>query len=206
MWYSRNMSTRDPISDGRRIRTQRSRERILNAVAEALRDPDMEITIPEIAARSGVSASTIFRHFKDRDGLTEAMTERMAARVMKYLDQGPIEAEKLEDRIVTLVRRRVALFEEIGPLLRAGANPVGRRAHHRSERKQLEGVLANESHQALQPALKALSNAESKAVLEAVGILLSADSWAHLRTVRGHGVRASEAILTRALQALTSAS
>lgn len=196
------MATSDSAPDGRRMRTQRSRERILNAVAEALRDPDIEITIPEIAARSGVSASTIFRHFRDRDGLTDALTERTAARVVRYLAQAPIEDDKLEDRIASLVRRRVALFEEIGPLLRAGANPPGRRAHHRSERMKLEGVLANEFRQALQPALEGLSRAESKLVLEAVGTLLSADSWAHLRMVRGQGVHASEAVLIRALRAI----
>ena len=68
-------------ADGRRLRAERNRERILDAVAEALADPDVPITPTGIAARAGVSLSTIVRHFRNRNGLVAALRERTRAQV-----------------------------------------------------------------------------------------------------------------------------
>lgn len=194
-----------PRLDGRRLRSQRSREKILDALAEAIRDPETEITLPAIAARAGVSVSTLFRHFRDRDGVTDALTQRISARVLAHLALPPVESPELRDRVSELVRRRMVLFEEIGAFVRAGSSAPGRRAQHLGQRSDLERQLAREARQALEPALAARPAAEAKAVLEAAGVLLSLDGWAHLRQTRGLGARAAEAILVRGVSSLVDA-
>jgi AcrR family transcriptional regulator len=146
--------------------------------------------------------STLFRHFRDGDGVTEALTHRITERVLAYLALPPVESPDLRDRVSELVRRRVALFEEIGAFVRAGSSAPGRRAHHLGQRSNLEHQLGREARKTLEPALTALPAAEAKAVLEAAGVLLSLDGWAHLRQTRGLGMRATEAILVRGVLAV----
>jgi AcrR family transcriptional regulator len=104
--------------DGRRLRSERSRARILDAVAEALADPDVDLTPAGIAARAGVSVSTIARHFGDREGLVAAMRDRIQTLLLPILSEGPFEGE-LRARIRELLRRRTAMFEIVAPLYRS---------------------------------------------------------------------------------------
>ena len=64
-----------PETDGRKRRRQQSREAILRAMAEAVVEPDFQPSPEWLAARSGYSISTIFRHFGGRDGLAAAIQD-----------------------------------------------------------------------------------------------------------------------------------
>ena len=67
---SRTNEEAEPRVDGRRLRSQRSRQRILDALTEALSKPGADASPERVAAEAGVSISTLFRHFKDVEGLT----------------------------------------------------------------------------------------------------------------------------------------
>ena len=182
-------------ADGRRLRAERNRERILDAVAEALADPDVPITPTGIAARAGVSLSTIVRHFRNRDGLVAALRERMRAQVTPIFRAGPFAGD-LEARLEELVRRRIAVFECVAPVYRAAPRDA-QSAKWREPREQLERILQAQLKEALGDDLSEAD--ESFALLAA---LLSFASWDHLRTTQGVGADRTHTLLVRGALAL----
>jgi AcrR family transcriptional regulator len=75
--------------------------------------------IAKVAERSGVSLRSVYRYFDDTDELVRAAIERNLVRVrplfvLDELGQGP-----LEDRVGRIVGSRLALYDRVGPLMRA---------------------------------------------------------------------------------------
>lgn len=57
----------------KRVDAARNRERILRAARSAFADPDAEISMVELARRSGVGSATLYRNFANRRELLEAL-------------------------------------------------------------------------------------------------------------------------------------
>lgn len=65
------MSTPQPQT--RRSDAQRNREQILTAARAAFADPGSDVSMAEIARRSGVGSATLYRNFANRRALLEAL-------------------------------------------------------------------------------------------------------------------------------------
>ncbi|MDJ0851767.1 MAG: TetR/AcrR family transcriptional regulator [Myxococcota bacterium] len=181
--------------DGRRLRAEQNRARILDAVAEALADPDVAITPAGIAARAGVSISTLVRHFRNRQGLVSALRERIRAQVVPIVQAGPFEGN-VEARVDELVRRRSAIFELVAPVYRAAPRDA-QSTSWREPRERLERVLQAQLRQALPDELS--GDGDTEALL---GALLSFASWDHLRTTQAIDAERAHALLARGALAL----
>jgi TetR/AcrR family transcriptional regulator of autoinduction and epiphytic fitness len=179
-------------ADGRHRRSHRSRERILEAIARAISDPDVVLTPEHIAARAGVSISTIFRHFGDMNGLAAAMRERVAAQAMSYLAAGPFRGD-LRARVRELVRRRSAVYELVGPLQRAALRRSDERKMHELMKKRLHAQMI----EALGPELARAADTEAL-----IDTLLSLGAWMHMRVERGLDAAAAGAQIERGIVAL----
>jgi AcrR family transcriptional regulator len=182
-----------PAGDGRRRRHQQSHQHILHALAEALCEPDIEVTPEQIAARSGYSISTIFRHFGGRDGLVAAMQELVRSRVREHLDAGLFEGD-VRARVGELVRRLAAVFETVAPLLRAVAQDRQRTLGD-TGRRRLDGLVRVQIGAALAEELAALP-ADTADILPAV---LSVAAWSHMRTTQSHSPERAAALLESAV-------
>ena len=69
-----NRVDRPPRADARR-----NREKVLRAAAEAFAASGYDVPLDEIAARAGVGAGTVYRHFPTKEALFEAViTARVA--------------------------------------------------------------------------------------------------------------------------------
>jgi AcrR family transcriptional regulator len=181
--------------DGRRRRSQRSRERILDSVERAILDLDADTAVtPEIiAAGAGVSVSTFFRHFGDLDALAHAMRKRVAARMLPYLKAGPFEGDT-RARVRELLRRRSAIYEIAGPLQRASLRQPRRSRHARASHERFVSVMREQITAALAPELR--DDRESAQIVEA---LLSMGTWTHLRIELQLDVNAAVALTERAV-------
>lgn len=62
-----------PGGAARRTDARRNRERILQAARAAFADPGAEVSMAEIARRSGVGSATLYRNFATRRELLEAL-------------------------------------------------------------------------------------------------------------------------------------
>jgi len=167
-------------SDGRRRRSQRSRERILDAVFAALQNPEIEVTAERVAAEAGLSLSTIFRQFGDMEGLSRAMRERLERKVRPYFLAGPFEGTT-QARVRELLRRRSAIFETLSPILQASLRQARPSQEERDSQGEARGALRAQMAAALAPELAEPAGAARAPVLEA---LLSPETWNHMRSVQ----------------------
>ncbi len=120
-----------------------TRVRILSAVADLLEsDPAEELTMPRVAAASGVSLRTIYRYYTTREDLLEAAGRWIGDELFRH----PYPRDL--DETAELFRVGCVDFDERPGLVRAMAlSQVGReaRGHRRDERlAAIRQALRNE--------------------------------------------------------------
>ncbi len=165
-------------TDGRRLRSEASRGRIVDAMISIVREqggfglPPAEL----IAERAGVGLRTVFRLFEDMDGVYRAMQAVITAEVEPLMEPPPPTGDARRD-LEAEIERRAKLFELILPLQIAAdsqrhRSPALREGRARLVRLQREALLA-----VTPPALAARS--EQMAALE---LAVSFEAWRRLRT------------------------
>ncbi len=75
-----NANLRDELE---RFRSSETRERLLDAAREVASGVGFAAEITEIARRSGISTSTLYRHFVSREALLQALVARAAEEVLE---------------------------------------------------------------------------------------------------------------------------
>lgn len=146
----------DTPIDGRRARRERSRVAVIDAVFALVRDGKIPPTVEDVAARAGVSVSSVFRNFDGLDDVQRQAFEVFGERFAHLFEPAAAADAARADRIVGHVRARLELFETAGPMMYIArhraldyqpiADRVGRnrsaladqtRAHFASEVEQL---------------------------------------------------------------------
>src|SRR5438477_12334446 len=117
----------DPGTDGRRLRSDRSRAAVVEALLTLYEEGVAQPGAAEIARRAGVSERSVFRHFEDLDSLAEATIDRELERVGD-LFRAPAVDGALEERVRALVEQRLALYAATGSVARAASLLVLRSA------------------------------------------------------------------------------
>lgn len=179
-------------TDGRRLRSEASRGRIVDAMIAIVREtgglglPPAEL----VAERAGVGLRTVFRLFEDMDGVYRAMQAVITAEAEPLIAGPPPTGDARQD-LMAEIARRSRLFELILPLQiaadsqrhRSSALQEGR---SRLIRQQREALLA-----VAPPALAA--RREQLAALE---LALSFEAWRRLRTDQDATPDEARAIMT----------
>ena len=102
----------DTQPDGRRQRSQRSREKILRAYWELMLNGDMDPSAAAIAEHAGVGLRSVFRHFEDLDTLLRELMElcydELTPEFMK-----PFKSSEWRDQLLEIVERNVKIWERI---------------------------------------------------------------------------------------------
>lgn len=186
-------------TDGRALRSERSREAIAGALFELVGEGDLEPTAQQVADRADVGIRTVFRHFSDMESLYATLDARLLAEVTPMLRGGPPEGVSLQERADALVADRAALFERIAPYKRA------------SNLKRWRSPYLMEQHRALVVALRArlrqwlpeLRSAPDE-IADALDLVASFEAWDRLRSDQRLGRRRAQATLARAVQALVN--
>lgn len=167
-------------ADGRRVRRDRNRDAVVEALLQLFREGNLDPSSDEIAARSGVSARSIFRYFDDVADLAHAAIMRQQHDVAHLLRIDADPADPTTVKVAALVRQRSELFEAttmVGMAARArGPFHPSVDAGLSETRRQLRAQVAA----LFDPELTALGNA-APAVLTAVDLLGSFENWLLLR-------------------------
>jgi AcrR family transcriptional regulator len=113
-----------------------TRTRILSAVAELLENGDAEeLTMPGVAAASGVSLRTIYRYYPAREDLLEAAGRWIGDELLRH--PYPANLDEVADRF----EEGAADFDEHPGLVRAMAlSQLGRRIRGYRRRERLEAL------------------------------------------------------------------
>ena len=81
---ARSLRNHDHDRDQRRAAR---REELLDAALRAIRRDGPSVSMEAIAAEAGCSKPIVYRHFRDRDGLSEALAARFAGDLVAAVDQ-----------------------------------------------------------------------------------------------------------------------
>lgn len=85
-------------TDGRHLRSERSRSSIVDAMLDLLREGNTNPSSTEIADRAGVTQRTVFNHFVDMDTLMAAVATRNGEHILPLVPAGD-PSGSLEERI-----------------------------------------------------------------------------------------------------------
>ncbi len=182
--------------DGRRLRTEESRRKVVTALLDCVRDGDYDPSAETVAQRAGVGLRTVFRLFSDKEGLYREMSEVVRAQLAS-LTKTPLKGASWRERLDDLMARRFKAFEQVMPYRRAAL------AHAH----QSAVIQANNQAQSatMRQALAALMPQEvlgDRSTFEAVDLMLSVDSWIRLRLDQGLKAPQARATLERAIASL----
>ncbi|MBX9814665.1 MAG: TetR/AcrR family transcriptional regulator, partial [Sphingomonas sp.] len=104
----------DPTSDGRYARSRATRDKIVTALLDLVREGDVSPSAARVAETAGVGLRTVFRHFDEMDTLYRAMAEAIERQVMPLMLK-PFTSEHWRDRLRELTERRIEIYETIMP-------------------------------------------------------------------------------------------
>lgn len=188
--------TATETEDGRKRRSERSREQIIEAMFELVGNGELDPGAARIAEVANVSLRTVFRHFEEVDGLYLEMNRRVQAEVMPIV-QSPFNSTDWRDMMLELVDRRSEVFERILPFRVCGSIRrfrstflmQGHQEFVAMERSILDSVLPED--------------VRSNVVLEAAfDAALGFETWRRLRQDRNFSVEESKATMRKLVEAL----
>ena len=191
-------------SDGRRLRRDRNREAVVQALLGLYGDGNLAPSVDEIAARSGVSARSLFRYFDDVDDLCRAAIEQHQDAVRHLVAIDRQSHHPFAERVAALVRQRAELFEAIESVatvsrLRAPFHLVvadGLTEGRAFLRAQVAALF--------EPELRTLPAAVAASRLAAADVVTSFESWRLLRDDQRLTRAKASAAVAEAVTALLS--
>ncbi len=185
--------------DGRSLRRERNRDRVIQALVELIREGGHSPGAAAIADRAGVSHRSVFRYFDDMDDLVREVIRSEFANVVEVAGLSDIGVGPLDERIARLVHSRTTAYDfvyEISRLARRRAGDVP--AVDRSLRR-IDGYLRHELEEHFAPELAELTDDGREMALDLLVTTTSFESFDLLR--RSYG-RSDEEISERWTAAL----
>ena len=177
-----------PASDGRRRRSETSRERIVAAMLELVAEGPISPSADQVAVRAAIGLRTVFRHFTDMESLYAEMTAILSKRYEAWL--APFAAAEWRGQLAEMLDRRVTTYEALMPFKRAAdahrhASPTIA-GNYRATLKLMRARLA---------ALLPESVATDPMIFEMLDLLLSFETWQRLRVEQGLSPEQARAII-----------
>lgn len=191
---SRSAESRGYHSPLRRAQADQTRGLIIDALVDLLADkPSDEISTRDIARRAGVAERTVYRHFPDRRGLHDALSERFRD------EDGPVmdDADDLDD-LADLIAAVHATFEanrrETTAAVLLNADP-----------RRLSGETEERTAQWVQRTARSFPDLDERQCLGVAAItrtIGSSQMWLRLREEFGIGNGESGELVAWAMRAL----
>lgn len=187
--------------DRRRLRTERGRDLVVDALLAFYAEGDPQPGAAKIAARAGVSERSVFRYFDDLESLMAAAIERQVARIAPIFAP-PAAGGTREQRIAALVEQRLGIYDATAVTTQAAErfasqSPTVERAfafRRALLRDQVSALFAGElDHHPARARRELLDALDATASLESIRML---------RTVAGHTRTRTGSITVRTLHAL----
>jgi AcrR family transcriptional regulator len=166
-------------SDGRRQRSETSRQKIVAAMLFVVRSGVISPSAEEVAARAKVGLRTVFRHFDNLDSLYREMDDAMKAEILPIVER-PYASREWRGQLNELMARRADIFERIMPI-RIAAD-VHR---HQSAFLETEGRAMTKYQRSALANILPKEFQRDAARFEALDLILSFETWRRLRKDQG---------------------
>lgn len=185
--------------DGRVLRGLRNRQALMDAFYDLAGQTGSIPRASDVADRAGVSVRSLFQHFNDLDELRSAVVEQRCRQALDHVlaERETIDlSQPLAQRVETILRSRVGLWEMLQPLrqtllLREG---VDESIRIRELLDELRVAVRDHLQIYFGPELAALPFDE-EVVLSSFQLSTSAACWDNLRLVHGYDVDTTIAVM-----------
>lgn len=167
-------------TDGRRLRSARTREAIIDAVLALVDAGELSPTVPQIAERAGTSERSIRQHFASRDELLLAGAAKHAERAAK-LHAPPLSKGAFETRLDAFLEARVTYLEATAGIRRAAMRQASELPVLRAAIRSLSQERKREVEIAFGPELAKKRGDAREELLEALHVQSSGAVWDALR-------------------------
>lgn len=171
-------------TDGRRRRSARTRQLIIEAYLALLRENPQIPTAASIAQRAGYSVRSIFERFADLHELRVAATDEALLRVSAQVTAQPAAGNR-EDRVRTHVEARGRVCEAWLPLWRALNANQGDSAELKARIRLVRDMVIRRIEEMYVSELSTLDEGERRQTVLAIEALIDFESWSRLRELFG---------------------
>jgi AcrR family transcriptional regulator len=187
--------------DGRRLRSERTRQYIIEAYMQLLRESTRVPTAAQIAERAGYSVRSIFERFPDLLALSLAAADHAFAQASAQAPIRDVSADR-STRIRTQVETRGGTCELWLPLWRA----LQVNQHYSPELQKRLRLIRDAVLRRLElmyrPELSTVDQTDRRRLLIALEALTDFESWARMRFEHGLSIEDARAVWIRAIDGL----
>jgi TetR/AcrR family transcriptional regulator of autoinduction and epiphytic fitness len=188
--------------DGRTIRRERNRSRVVEAMLELIDEGELQPTVEQVVERSGISARSVFRYFDGLDDLRRAVMHRNFQRIEPMLAVDHIGRGSFDDRVARFVETRLRACEAMAGPARISRLNEPFEPTVAEERSRFRGLLAEQVRVHFAAELAGRSRADAGDLEAVVDVLVSFDSWDQLTTAHGRSRPQIRRAWNRALTAI----
>lgn len=182
--------------DGRRLRSQRSRQEISAALMRLIEGGNYMPRAVELAEETGLSLRTIFRHIEDMESLFRDLTKQINSEVLPILMR-PYRSQHWRLQLEEAMQNRIEVYEKVLPYklaadLRRFRSPAlmeNYRYGIELERAQLKGVMPPEIQ-------------SDEVLFNSLQIVTGFQSWRRLRHDQGLSPEAASEVVSRIVAGL----
>ena len=197
-------SSQPAAIDGRRLRSERTKQFIIEAYLALLSESPKVPTGAEIAERAGYSVRSVFERFPDLLTLSLAAADFAFAQANAQAVIRNVSADR-PTRIRTQVETRAGTCERWLPLWRA----LHVHQHHSSELQQRLRLMREAVMRRLElmyrPELSTLAETDRRRTLIALEALTDFESWARMRSEHALSIEGACAVWIRTIDSLLPA-
>lgn len=175
---------RSPRIDGRRLRSERTKQLIIEAFLALVREEPRVPTAVQIAERAGYSVRSVFERFPDLNALRVAATDYALAQATALAPARHVDADR-QTRLRSQVDTRAHTCERSVALWRVLTNVQDDFDDLRSRVRRAREATMARLELMYKPELSVLSADERRDLLIALEALTDIESWARMREQHG---------------------
>lgn len=185
-------STKPPRIDGRRLRSERTKQLIIEAFLSLLRENPQMPTAVQIAERAGYSVRSIFERFPDLNALRVAATDYQLAQALALAPPRGADGDR-QTRLRAQVNTRAHTCERGIALWRVLLQFADQDETGELKKRVARGrdIVITRLELMYRPELATLPEEERRQLLIALEALTDFESWARMR--EQHGLSFDEA-------------
>jgi AcrR family transcriptional regulator len=196
------MTPTDEVLDGRRLRRDRNREAVVEALLELYREGNLTPSADEIAERAGISARSLFRYFDDVDALVRTAVARQQEHLGALYEVSARPEQPLGERVDRFVADRTRLLDAMGPVGQLARSIAPRQPQVAAELGRIRAVLRSQVVDVFGPELAQLPAAEHDGVLAAIDVACSWEARHLLRQDQRLGKAAAARVMALSIHRL----
>ncbi len=187
--------------DGRRLRSARTKQLIIEAYLTLLREDPQVPTAGRIAERAGYSVRSVFERFPDLHALRVAATDYAFTQGNAQAVVRDVDGDR-QARLKAHVETRGWICEQWLPLWRALNANQGDSAELKSRILLVRQAILRRIELMYRPELRNLAERERRQILIAIEILVDFESWARMREYNGLSVAEACMVWIKAIDCL----